>query len=168
MLRTFLTACVPVVLWVGISGCSSSKDTPLAPFTGQVTYKGRPVANATITIQPENGSLGFAQTDTEGKFVAKTGAKDGVAVGQCTITVEAFIGGGGGGGAEPTIDEGSAAQNPNAGDDMRKRMMNERTKKGAAPKSLIPAKYGKLATTPLKGIEIPASGKTDYEIKLTD
>jgi len=165
MRRTLLSVCVPILLVLSTGGCGGSKDANLAPFTGTVTYNGRPVPDATITIQPEKGAIASAITNAEGKFVAKTGKSEGVAVGNCTITVEAWLGGSRDSGA-PTVSESDAKNNPNYMNDMMKKaMMNAKKVK---PKSLIPIKYAKVDTTPLKNVEIPSSGQKDYEIKLTD
>jgi hypothetical protein len=167
MRPTLFSIFVSVLFLAAVGGCGGANGTKLAPFTGQVTYKGRPVANATITIQPKTGALGSAVTDDEGKFIAKTGTSTGVAVGTCTITVEAWAGGKSGD-PVPQMSEAEAKQNPKAYSEMMKQAMMNRKQTQTTPKSLIPLKYTRLDSTPLKDIEIPASGKQDFEIKLTD
>lgn len=161
---------LPAVLCAGLCGCGGgSKDVKLAPFTGRVMYKNRPVANASITITPEKGSLGFAVTDDNGNFVARTGSKEGVPVGKVTITIEAKVGGESSGTGPVTMAESEAANDPNAAQKMlKKQMMESGKKKSGSAKSLIPIKYSRTESTPLKDIEIASSGKKDFEIVLED
>ncbi|MEW4561762.1 carboxypeptidase regulatory-like domain-containing protein [Bremerella sp. JC770] len=62
------------------SGCSKKADKwvkgrpPVYPASGQVLFNGEPVADATVTFQPEDtaGKGGSAMTDSNGYFEATT------------------------------------------------------------------------------------------------
>jgi len=69
-----------VAMLILSSGCSSKSDKwvegrpPVYPATGQVLLNGEPVADATVTFQPEDpaGKGGSAMTDSNGYFEAQT------------------------------------------------------------------------------------------------
>src|SRR5260370_11472637 len=72
-------------------GCSKGANAPdLVPADGTVTYKGSPIAGATVTFIPEKGPLAMAVTDLEGKFTLSTGSFPGVAAGSVTVSISAY------------------------------------------------------------------------------
>src|SRR5207249_460541 len=62
------------VLW----GCDRSADPSLVPVSGTVTADGQPLANATVTFIPKDGTPGFGgtgKTDGSGKYTL-AGSRD--------------------------------------------------------------------------------------------
>ncbi|PQO25486.1 hypothetical protein C5Y96_24405 [Blastopirellula marina] len=76
--KVLLMAAVACALLAGCSGKRDDKWTrgrpPVYEVTGQVTYQGKPVADAVLTFQPvdETGKGGSAITDDQGYFEAQT------------------------------------------------------------------------------------------------
>jgi hypothetical protein len=61
-----------------LPGCNKSADPNLAPVSGTVTLGGEPLANATVTFIPKDGTPGFGgvgKTDAAGKYALK-GSRD--------------------------------------------------------------------------------------------
>ncbi|WDI41146.1 hypothetical protein [Bremerella sp. P1] len=77
-IKFVVIAAVGTVILVGCSGKREDKWTrgrpPVYEVTGQVTYQGKPVADAVVTFQPvdEAGRGGSAITDDQGYFEAQT------------------------------------------------------------------------------------------------
>src|SRR4051812_48383729 len=72
-----------------IASCSGGGPA-LAPVTGRVTYKGKPVASAAVSFAPEGGGARIAtgQTDSEGRFTLGTFAiGDGATIGAHRVSV---------------------------------------------------------------------------------
>jgi hypothetical protein len=72
-------------------GCSRG-DTPLASVSGQVFYRGKPLAGGTIvfTPDPERGGRGpqaWAEIKGEGKFTLHTSGRIGATPGWHRITI---------------------------------------------------------------------------------
>jgi hypothetical protein len=81
-----------VTILIGLMMGCSKNGPPTAPVDGIVTYNGKPVAHAVVMFFPQNvpeGSIGFTQTDTEGKFadVRTEGTSGGAVVGSHFVTV---------------------------------------------------------------------------------
>ncbi|QDU26482.1 hypothetical protein ETAA8_15600 [Anatilimnocola aggregata] len=65
---------IPLVLCVTFAGCGAQGPATI-PVSGVVTFDGKPLSGAMITFVPQgdtSGRGGLAQTDDEGKFVART------------------------------------------------------------------------------------------------
>ncbi|MBN1909619.1 MAG: carboxypeptidase regulatory-like domain-containing protein [Pirellulales bacterium] len=70
-----------------LPGCGKSRPKPVE-VTGKVTYRGKPVEEATVNFFPESGYMAIATTDTEGRFTLKTSqVGDGAVVGKYEVTV---------------------------------------------------------------------------------
>lgn len=85
--------CLPVAL-VLLAGCSGSNLPKTYPVTGVVTYNGKPVEGAAVTLIPsnDNGRSAGGETDVNGKFSVKTylspqDQPEGAVAGEYTITV---------------------------------------------------------------------------------
>lgn len=85
--------CIPTILVV-LTGCSGSNLPATYPVTGTVTYNGKPVEGAAVTLVPsgENGRSAGGETNVEGKFSVKTyispqDQPEGAVSGEYTITV---------------------------------------------------------------------------------
>jgi hypothetical protein len=77
MLDPLRRACgpLPFLVLVLAAGCSGSPDSKLVKASGQVLYKGRPLANVPLQLTPVNPEAGFTAngtTDDEGKFTLQT------------------------------------------------------------------------------------------------
>jgi hypothetical protein len=81
---------VAVLLVVAASGCSGDGKQQLAPLTGTVTYKGKPVVGASMTFIPEDTKLrpAIATTDSAGLYVMETyEPQDGAGVGTGRLAI---------------------------------------------------------------------------------
>ncbi|MDZ7617134.1 MAG: carboxypeptidase-like regulatory domain-containing protein [Patescibacteria group bacterium] len=71
------------------AGCGGSKFKQAA-VSGQVTAKGQPVPEASVTFQPQGGGPGsYGQTDAQGRFSLRSVLDDstGAVVGTHTVTI---------------------------------------------------------------------------------
>ncbi len=83
------------LVFASLGGCSKSTDPweITHPTTGQVSFKGRPLADAELTFYPEDKSYPEsvrprAKSTADGKFVAWTYAqRDGVPAGSYKVTI---------------------------------------------------------------------------------
>jgi hypothetical protein len=87
-------ACL-LVLWPLWAGCGK-KSHDLAPVSGRVTVRGKPMANCNVLFQPaaapnSGGDAGFgsyAHTDGDGRFALKTvDGKPGAVVGKHVVRI---------------------------------------------------------------------------------
>jgi len=146
-----------IVLLAGCSGGGGPANRqPTKPVKVTVTYKGQPVADATITFINQEGEAApaFGKTDAQGVAKMKTYVEgDGAVLGQhkVTITKTETVGGG------STALQNSPDYVP--------------PPEGGAPlptaKSLIPEKYGLLATSNLTA-DVKADGKNEFTFDLKD
>jgi len=80
-------------LWLGLiltaaTGCGGSAGPDIASVEGTVRLDGRPLANATVTFQPENGRPSFGVTNAEGHYkMTYTQEKSGVMLGSNRIFI---------------------------------------------------------------------------------
>jgi hypothetical protein len=68
---------------VALAGGCSQSDPSLVPVTGTVTLNDRPLANATVTFIPKDGTPGFGgvgKTDAAGKYTLKGGRDDAAGI----------------------------------------------------------------------------------------
>ena len=73
---------------IGI-GCRPSAD--LGRVSGQVTWDGQPVLNATVTFQPAQGAASYGVTDDKGWYELKqAGGEVGAVTGTHSISVETY------------------------------------------------------------------------------
>jgi hypothetical protein len=170
----FALGAVALVLAGGCGGGPEGGNVKLAPGGGTVTFKGAPLAGATVTFIPENGPLATAQTDLSGKFKLSTGGQAGVAVGKSTVTVTAIEGGAAPSAAQAgRITPGTIPSDP---EEVKKRMeaqgrqMLEGASKaaGAGPKSVIPEIYAKQSSSPLSFTVDSDGSKNDFKIELKE
>lgn len=129
-----------LLLAATLVGCGNN-DRPLAPVTGQVLYRGEPLAFGSVTFQPAGGQPARADIGPDGKFeLATPGQGAGGVVGHNRIRVTSF--------------EGQAPTAAAAGD---------------APlgKSLIPERYTSYTTSGLE-VEIQQGNNEPIIIELTD
>lgn len=160
--------CICLALLIG---CSSGTNGPkLAPADGTVTYKGSPLAGATVMFVPAKGPVAMGITDVNGKFRLATGTIRGAVIGPVTVSITAMSA------SENTSGMDAISKRPQSKEEadayMKKASeMQAAMSSGRAadvmPKSLIPEKYGKAETSGLR-YEIKANGPNHFEIALTD
>jgi hypothetical protein len=80
--KRYLPWVAPLVVAV-FSGCSAGGPT-IVPVSGILTYKGKPVTNAIVFFEPENGQRpSTGDTDEEGRFTLVYDAQhDGAVLGK--------------------------------------------------------------------------------------
>jgi len=170
----FVLGAVVLLLAGGCGGGPEGGDVKLAPGGGTVTFKGAPLAGATVTFIPENGPLATAQTDLSGKFKLSTGGQAGVAVGKSTVTVSAHVAGAAPSAAQSgPITPGSIPSDPEA---VKKRMeaQGRQMLEGASKppdegaKSVIPEIYAKQTSSPLSFTVDSDGSKNDFKIELKE
>lgn len=148
-------ALVSLVLFVAafFPGCGDSTDKgspqplekkPTVPARGIVTYKGKPLNNASVTFMPlDDGKTIPARgtTDSVGSFVLSCyGKDDGAPPGKYKVLVSANL--------SVEVEPGVLAPEPEGGF-----------------KSPIPTKYSDVKTTDVL-MEVKEDGKNDFTIEL--
>ena len=134
-------------------GCGDGiEDAPsLVPATGTVTYNGKPLANATVTLlSTTGGRIAVGQSDAGGAFILTTDGKDGAVPGSHKVSVVAIEGGTG---PQSAPEEGSEAY--------EKMMSGE----GSQAKSLIPEKYNSAESSGLTATISAGAGQITLELK---
>lgn len=134
-----------------LGGCGPSRkpgEKPTFPVTGEVTYKGKPLAGASIFFMShdEGTQQAFGTTDEQGRFQLTTyNQNDGAAEGSYNVVVKKFtsVGGGGSGGEEMDLEIGAKIQ----------------------PKSLIPTRYNSADTTDLAAT-VKSGGDNNFKFEL--
>jgi hypothetical protein len=133
-----------------------------------VTYKGSPLAGATVTFIPEKGPLAMGVTDLQGKFTLNTGALPGVVVGPAKATVSMLAAGSGSSATDfsktPATDAAREEYFKKAAEKMTAQQSGTDT---SGPKSLVPEKYGSASSSGLS-YEVKANGDNHYKIDLVD
>lgn len=82
---------VTVVAVLAAAGCGDGRP-PLHPAVGLVTYRGEPVADASVMFYPDEGRAAFAKTDAHGRFSLMTYTPgDGVVAGAYRVTVSKVV-----------------------------------------------------------------------------
>jgi hypothetical protein len=133
---------------LALSGCTGSDRPALAPVHGQVTFEGKPVADATVVfLSPGAPRPAVGTTDSSGKYQLTTfEPNDGAVVGTHVVTVKKI--------PSPSDKAGSAIESnaePDSAkeiDDAVKRTLESR-RKSPKIRPEIPAKYGHRSTSNL-------------------
>ncbi len=143
------------LLLAGCTGDATKARPPLAPYSGIVKYKGKPVEGASVTfIMDGMPRTSMGMTDAEGRFKLTTyDTNDGAFVGSNKVTVV----------KSTTAVPGKAAADLKP-EDMAKMSMSGALQPGMQS-DVIPAKYADVKTTTLK-YEVVAGGTTDKAIDL--
>jgi len=78
---------VSVLVLLLIIGCGGSSDAPkLVQVTGTLSDGGKPIPNAMVLFQPEDGSPSSGTTDEHGKFTLEYSTGDpGATIGKHTV-----------------------------------------------------------------------------------
>jgi hypothetical protein len=145
-------------------GCSRPEGAagrrPTSPTSGTVTYKGKPVADATVSFIAIEGepASSFGVTDAQGRFEMFTyEAGDGAVVGEHQVTI--------------TKTEGGKPIPPRTGEDPWNLETYNPPATGQMPppvvKHLVPEKYGDAAKSGLKAT-VTQDGPNEFKFDLTD
>lgn len=143
--------CLLAAFLIGICGCGA-EDTraKVVPVTGQVLYKGEPVAGASVAFWGDGTATpAVGQTDSSGKFKLTTQDREGAVLGKHKVTVSKIE------------VKGGATGNPS---------MEDAAKAPAVvteAKSELPKKYSEQAQSPLEQT-VTASGPNDFKLELKD
>ncbi len=158
--RSSLAVCICLFV-----GCSSSTGPKLAPVDGVVTFKGKPLANATVTLIPDKGPFAMGVTGADGKFTVSTGVSRGAVIGNVKVSITEGQSGSGETTKQPTTPEEAEAYMKKAAETQAAIAANG----GIPPKpvSTIPEKYGKSDTSGLS-YTIKASGDNHLKIDLAE
>jgi hypothetical protein len=145
---------ISVVLLSGCDGAASGRRAT-KPVTVTVTYKGAPVADATVTFISQEGepSAAYGTTDSAGAAKLKTYEEgDGAVLGKQKVTInkEQIVG------EKPVADQESPDYVPPPG-----------TTPPPQVKHLIPPKYSGPDTSPLTA-DVTSSGPNEFKFELTD
>lgn len=145
LVRTFsLFMLTGVVLAIGCNrgGMPKIEKQPTVPVTGMLTYKSKPVANASVIFMAIDGKVSsYGATDASGTFALSTyGTRDGAPPGRYKVVVAA--------GGPREVEPGVLEDEPPGGF-----------------KSPVPAKYGKSNTTDIV-LVVKEEGKNDFTIDL--
>ncbi len=156
--------CLSVAVCLFI-GCSSSSGPKLAPVDGVVTFKGKPLAGATVTLIPEKGPFAMGVTGPDGKFTVSTGASRGAVIGSVKVSITEGQAGTGEVTKQPTTPEESEAYMKKAAETQAAIAANG----GVAPlpATTIPQKYAKSDTSGLS-YTIKATGENRLTIDLVE
>lgn len=80
--------CGIVVGWAGLLAAAGCGGNDWARVSGTVTVNGKALDNGTVSFHPaEAGPLAYGRIGPGGQYSLKTGTKDGLAVGDYTVTV---------------------------------------------------------------------------------
>ena len=139
-------------------GCGSSDTLTLAPVTGTVLFKGKPLSGATVTMISEKGQMANGFTDGEGKFRMTTGGRPGVPVGLAKVGISKMA--------------GNAASSDNKKVKPEDMMIMQKAGGGVAkdlvPKSEIPSKYSKPEESKLTAAVDKNGNKNSFEFILVE
>jgi hypothetical protein len=159
------------LLFTGIvlicAGCTTS-DRPLtAPVRGQVTYRGRPVAGATVSfLCPGAPRPAIGTTDASGNYVLTTfEPNDGAVVGTHVVTVRQFSTDIGTSRVPVPADQDGEAMADAIGQAMQQtaRQLQDSERAGA---QLLPPKYADRKTSDLR--KEVRSGDNTVDIELVE
>jgi len=179
--RSLLLALLVVPVFVG---CGGDAGPALYEAGGVVTYKGQPLANATVQFIPGEADKGIPSaqgtTNDKGEYRLKVRGQAGAAAGSYAVVVQKFEG----------ADEAAAAAaaatpsgQPATPEEAMKQMaenmkkMQPDAQKAQAtnsvavekPKSLIPEKYGQAHSSGLNfTVKKGDAGNTKFDIALND
>lgn len=135
---------------LGLPGCGPR----LTEVSGQVTYRGQPLAGATVSFVPRQGQIATGVTDANGQFTLQTGARPGAAAGEYKVAVTKYSQ------ADP--------RRPARPADVKKSKMYQGGKLPAPPQSELPQKYGHPQQSGLEAVVTGNPSQAAFEFRLTD
>jgi len=141
----------PAILAAGLvallGGCGQT-DPSLVPVTGTVTVNERPLANATVTFIPKDGTPGFGgvgKTDAAGKYKLRGSRDDaaGILPGEYRVVISKRL-----------MPDGSEVP------------ANDNTPPMNSPaRESLPAGYSSMAATTLSATVRPGVGPIDFPLR---
>ena len=141
-----------VAIWflalVTLVGCGA--DSNMRPVTGEVLFKGKPVADAKVMfMSPASARTASGQTNPAGEFALSTFEdKDGAVIGEHRVAVSIFT--------DEAVSKMSLADQEALGRGLYK------SKPGG-----VPPRYASHATSGLTAV-VEARGKNHFRFELTD
>jgi hypothetical protein len=147
-----------------LAGCSSSNDRWMAPVGGQVTYQGKPVANATVAfLCPGAPRPSVGTTDDSGNYRLTTFEQnDGAIVGTHAVTVNVYATEAETSVFAGTTDVGGKATAKSIDDAMKRSVKQiEKAEKSKPP---IPLKYADRRTSDLRKEVVAGENKINIEL----
>ena len=137
-------------LWliVAIVGCGA--DSKMRPVTGEVMYKGKPVADAKVMfMSPASARTASGQTSAAGQFALTTFEdKDGAVIGEHKVAVSIYT--------DEAVSKMSLSDQEALG------MGTYKSKPGA-----VPSRYAAFSTSGLTAV-VEADGKNHFRFELTE
>jgi hypothetical protein len=136
-----------IVLCMALSGCGRGRPAT-ATVGGRVTYRGKPVPSGRIAFQPEEGRLAMGTLGPDGSYTLTTFQPgDGALLGKHRVTIE-------------------ATQQIGGGPLPKSRKEEFRMGLGSSPviEWLVPEKYSRLATSPLKAEVKRGSNTINFDL----
>ncbi len=139
-------------------GCSSKpKDQPnLAPVSGRVTFKGKPVEGASVVFHgPKSPRAATGRTDADGRYkLSMFNTNDGAVLGENVVTIAKL---------SATAQQSSAISIDTGGDAYTKAMNSAAT--GAAADSDLPAKYGSKDQSGLSRTVVDGNNEFNFDLE---
>jgi len=177
--RSLLLACLVVPMF----GCGGDAGPPLFEAGGVVTYKGQPLANATVQFIPGEADKGVPSaqgvTNDKGEYRLKVRGQAGAAAGTYSVVVQKFEGADEAAAAAAASNPGQPSTPEEAMQQMAANMkkMQPDSQKAQAnqsvaiekPKSLIPEKYNQPQSSGLSfTVKKGDAGNVKFDISLND
>jgi hypothetical protein len=167
--RTGVTAKLILASCVLAAGCSASGRPAIAPVRGTVTYRGQPVAGATVVFLCSGAPrLAVGKTDERGEYQLTTYEKnDGAMIGNHVVTVKKRSPGTET--PDPSVaGTGEALQGEALAKAIAQSMResSQQAKQAEKAGSLVPAKYAYLKSSDLRKDVV--DGENVINIDLTD
>ncbi|MCC6510431.1 MAG: hypothetical protein IT423_15120 [Pirellulaceae bacterium] len=143
-----LKVAVGISILITLVGCEA--DSNMRPVTGEILFKGKPVADAKVMfMSPASARTASGQTDAAGKFDLTTFEdKDGAVIGEHKVAVSVYT--------DEAVSKMSLADQEALGRGLYK------PKPGG-----VPARYSAHATSGLTAV-VEANGKNHYRFELEE
>jgi len=148
--RFWVVGIIAGILMSSVGGCGRGNRPTTTPVTLTITYQGKPVDGATVTLVPESSSVPVATGVTDNSGVVKPRTfpdVSGVVPGSYTVTVRKTE-------AQGTVPEGQSLDDLPPG-------------QGPTFRELLPTKYGSPSTSGLK-LTVPERGSVSETFDLTN
>ena len=154
VLKFLLAGAISAAFFIGCGDADSGRR-PTRPVRVTVTYKGAPVADATVTFISQEGEpvAAYGNTDSAGMARLKTYEEDdGAVLGNQKVTInkEQIVG------EKPVASQESSDYVPPPGNTPPPQVRH-----------LIPVKYSAPDTSPLKA-DVVSSGANEFKFELVD
>ena len=140
-----------VILALSVCGCGKGNPLGTVPASGQVTYRGQPVAGATVSFLPEADLRpATAITAADGRFRLMTLDAEGAMPGRYVALVRKME-------IPPEPTQGTSMEDA----------LKLNARQPPAPKALLPVKYGDASKSPLR-FEVQPGAANHFDLVLED